>query len=572
MLPHVAVGVGSVLGRRWTLKRAYGWMAAIAMLGGCNAGDGDDETGSQGSETGDPTGGEALGPSGPMPLRRLNQVEYNNTVRDLLGDDSRPADDFTPDSPGESGFALAPVVTEVPARDLMRAAEALALKAVADLGELVPCDLVGKELECVDEFVTSFGRRAFRRPLAADEVTELVDLYKRARGELGLDVAQSMATLLQVILQSPRFLYHWELGPTAPTVDAGGAIALNDHELASRLSYFLWATMPDDELFAAADAGQLRDPEGFEAQVRRLISDPRARDAVFSFHLQWLNLTGFQSAEKDGTLFPQYGVDGVKESMYNQLHTFVNHVVFDAGGSLELLLSADYTFVDERLGNVIYFEPGYGEEMERLELDPEKPRLGLLGLPIVLATHSFFGATSPVKRGKMIRERLLCQPLPPPPPNVNNTPPMADFGKTTRGIYDMILAQKDCAGCHELMNPIGYGFENFDPMGRWRPSEFGELIDPSGWITGLPGDPTFNNAAELATILADSDEVRRCVATHWLRYALQRKEITADADALAEINQKFEDAGYDIRELILAVALSPAFRSRVPSAGEELAP
>ena len=540
--------------------------------GGCHDDGNDGDSGSsQGSETGDPTEGEPLGPSGPMPLRRLNQVEYNNTVRDLLGDVSRPADDFTPDTPGESGFALAPIVTEVPARDLMRAAEALALTAVQDLGKLVSCDLAGQELACVQEFVEKFGRRAFRRPLQADEVSELVELFKHARGELGLDVAGSMGNLLQVILLSPRFLYHWELGPAAPTVD-GGAIALNDHELAARLSYFLWATMPDDALFAAADAGELRDPAGFEKQVRRLIADPRARDAVFSFHLQWLNLTSFQSAEKDGSLFPQYGVDGVKQSMYDQLHAFVNHVVFDAGGSLDLLLTADYTFADERLGNVIYFVPGFGPEMTRMELDPEKPRVGVLGLPIVLATHSFFGATSPVKRGKMIRERLLCQPLPPPPPNVNNTPPMADFGNTTRGIYDKILAQKDCAGCHELMNPLGYAFENFDPLGRWRPSEFGELIDPSGHIAGIPGDPTFNNATELANLLADSDEVRRCVATHWLRYALQRKEITADADALAEINQKFEDADYDIRELILAVALSPAFRSRTPSEGEELAP
>ncbi len=540
--------------------------------GGCHDDGNDGDSGSsQGSETGDPTEGEPLGPSGPMPLRRLNQVEYNNTVRDLLGDVSRPADDFTPDTPGESGFALAPIVTEVPARDLMRAAEKLALTAVQDLGKLVSCDLAGQELACVQEFVEKFGRRAFRRPLQADEVSELVELFKHARGELGLDVAGSMGNLLQVILLSPRFLYHWELGPAAPTVD-GGAIALNDHELAARLSYFLWATMPDDALFAAADAGELRDPAGFEKQVRRLIADPRARDAVFSFHLQWLNLTSFQSAEKDGSLFPQYGVDGVKQSMYDQLHAFVNHVVFDAGGSLDLLLTADYTFADERLGNVIYFVPGFGPEMTRMELDPEKPRVGVLGLPIVLATHSFFGATSPVKRGKMIRERLLCQPLPPPPPNVNNTPPMADFGNTTRGIYDKILAQKDCAGCHELMNPLGYAFENFDPLGRWRPSEFGELIDPSGHIAGIPGDPTFNNATELANLLADSDEVRRCVATHWLRYALQRKEITADADALAEINQKFEDADYDIRELILAVALSPAFRSRTPSEGEELAP
>ena len=540
--------------------------------GGCHDDGNDGDSGSsQGSETGDPTEGEPLGPSGPMPLRRLNQVEYNNTVRDLLGDVSRPADDFTPDTPGESGFALAPIVTEVPARDLMRAAEKLALTAVQDLGKLVSCDLAGQELACVQEFVEKFGRRAFRRPLQADEVSELVELFKHARGELGLDVAGSMGNLLQVILLSPRFLYHWELGPAAPTVD-GGAIALNDHELAARLSYFLWATMPDDALFAAADAGELRDPAGFEKQVRRLITDPRARDAVFSFHLQWLNLTSFQSAEKDGSLFPQYGVDGVKQSMYDQLHAFVNHVVFDAGGSLDLLLTADYTFADERLGNVIYFVPGFGPEMTRMELDPEKPRVGVLGLPIVLATHSFFGATSPVKRGKMIRERLLCQPLPPPPPNVNNTPPMADFGNTTRGIYDKILAQKDCAGCHELMNPLGYAFENFDPLGRWRPSEFGELIDPSGHIAGIPGDPTFNNATELANLLADSDEVRRCVATHWLRYALQRKEITADADALAEINQKFEDADYDIRELILAVALSPAFRSRTPSEGEELAP
>ena len=540
--------------------------------GGCHDDGNDGDSGSsQSSETGDPTEGEPLGPSGPMPLRRLNQVEYNNTVRDLLGDVSRPADDFTPDTPGESGFALAPIVTEVPARDLMRAAEKLALTAVQDLGKLVSCDLAGQELACVQEFVEKFGRRAFRRPLQADEVSELVELFKHARGELGLDVAGSMGNLLQVILLSPRFLYHWELGPAAPTVD-GGAIALNDHELAARLSYFLWATMPDDALFAAADAGELRDPAGFEKQVRRLIADPRARDAVFSFHLQWLNLTSFQSAEKDGSLFPQYGVDGVKQSMYDQLHAFVNHVVFDAGGSLDLLLTADYTFADERLGNVIYFVPGFGPEMTRMELDPEKPRVGVLGLPIVLATHSFFGATSPVKRGKMIRERLLCQPLPPPPPNVNNTPPMADFGNTTRGIYDKILAQKDCAGCHELMNPLGYAFENFDPLGRWRPSEFGELIDPSGHIAGIPGDPTFNNATELANLLADSDEVRRCVATHWLRYALQRKEITADADALAEINQKFEDADYDIRELILAVALSPAFRSRTPSEGEELAP
>ena len=547
--------------------------AVLVAMTACGDAGGDGTGGSEG-ESGT-TQGDTMGPppapAGPMPLRRLNQAEFNNTVRDLLRDDTRPADDFTPDSPGESGFALAPVVTEVPARDLMRAAEALALKAVADLGALVPCDLAGDELGCVQEFTASFTRRAFRRPVEAEEVTELVDLFKHARTELALGVPDSMSILLQAILLSPRFLYHWQLGDAAPTVE-DGMIALTDHELASRLSYFLWATMPDDALFAAADAGELRDPAGFEREVRRLIADPRARDAVASFHLQWLNLISIVNLERDASFFPQYGLDGMKDAMLEQLSTFVNHVVFDADAGLQLLLTADYTFMDVRLGNVIYFVPGLGPEMTQVDLDPEKPRPGLLGLPIFTATHAFFNTTSPVKRGKAIRERMLCETIPSPPANVNTTPPMADFDATTRELYDQILENKDCAGCHALMNPLGYAFESLDQMGRWRPSEFGKLIDSSGYVAGMAGEPTFADIGGLADILADSDQVRHCYTLHWLRYALQRREIDIDADAIDGLYAGFEASDYNIRELIIAVALSPAFRAREPAEGEEVAP
>ena len=522
---------------------------------GAESGDGDDD-----GDGGDDDGPEALGCGdtievGSTPLRRLTRTEYNNTIRDLLGDDTDPADAFPPDDTA-LGFESSGHVSPLVAQHYFDAAIAIAERAVADLDTVLPCDSAGDEDGCAHDWIDDFAPRAYRRPLTDEERTSLQDLYAAARAQFSFE--ESVGVVLETILQSPSFLYRIELGLSS---DGDGLVALTHHEMASRLSYLLWSTMPDDALLAAAQDGELHDPEVLEAQARRMLDDPRAEVAVASFHRQWLGVEPLASASKDAAMFPEWS-DTLRDAMIAEAGELGRYVVFEDDARLETLLTAPIGFANAELAALYGISGVDGDALQKVDLPPEE-RSGILTQAGVLAQLAKADQSDPVLRGKFVRERLLCQTLPAPPPDVDVTPPDVDPDSTTRERFSQHSEDPTCAGCHILLDPLGFGFENYDALGRYRTTEAGQPIDASGELVSTRDiDGTFDGAVELGVLLAGSEEVRECVATQWFRYAFGRAERDADECTQSQIYDAFAAADYDIQELLVGLVLSDGFRFR----------
>jgi hypothetical protein len=494
---------------------------------------------------------------GVTPLRRLSRLEYNNAVRDLLGDTSRPGDQLPDDPSGAAGFSTGGVVSPVEARALMAAARAVAANAVKRLPALLPCDPArAGEDACARQFVERFGKRLFRRPLAAEETADLLALYGWARREQALPFPEAVRVVLQGLLQAPSFLYRVEVGlPAAP----GARIArLTPHETAARLSFFLWASTPDDALLAEADAGRLAAPGEVAAQARRLLADPRAADALRAFHADWLALHEIATLEKDARRFPDFTA-AARQAMQVETPAFAVEVYLKGDGRLDTLLLADFTFADAALAK-IYGVPAPAQKgLQRVTLDPGQGRAGLLTHLGVLASGGTPSSTSPIRRGKLVREQLLCLDLPPPPPGVDTTPPIPDPNVPVREQFRQHSDDAACRGCHALIDPIGFAFESFDSIGRHRATDGGKPVDASGEIVGTPAsDGKFVGARELAARLAGSPDTQRCLARQWFRFALGRPE-RDDGPSLDRAFASFAGAGRDLRALLVALTQTPAF-------------
>lgn len=533
-----------------------------------------DPTGGAGTGGGGSTGaaGTSGGPVDPnaaglMPMRRLTNREYNNTVRDLLGDLSKPAAQFPTDRDKTFAFRRAGDLAVQDATLIRTAAENLATAAVPKLtanSALLPCDPAAGEDACARAFVTKFGQRAFRRPLTADETTRLVALYTAGRTTLKLGFAEAVSLVIEGALQAPQFLYHWEAPPTDQNVHEGAVIRLSPYQIASRLSYFVWGSMPDDALLADAAAGKLDTAAGVETAARRLLSDAKAKDTVSSFFADWLELDGLPDRTKSTTAYPEYN-QTVQASMLDETRTFVESVAFGGDGKLSTLLGAPYSFVNQTLGP-FYGTSGGGTILEKTNL-PAGQRAGFLTQGAFLALTGNADGSNPVRRGKFVYEKLLCHQLPPPPANVPNPKP-ASAGGTTRMRFAE-HSQNACAkGCHAVMDPIGFAFENYDGVGKYRTMDNGMPVDATGSITLDGTAHTFNDAVGLIGILAQSPEVRRCFAGEWSRFALSRVESDKDAASLQATAAAFATDAATIQDLMAAVATMRSFRYRSPSPGE----
>jgi hypothetical protein len=491
----------------------------------------------------------------------MTRFEYSNTVRDLLGDATDPAAGFGAEEEalGFNNNAANLVTSAALAEKYMLAAEGISARATEPLSRNVPCDpaTVGDDA-CARQFIAQFGKRAFRRPLTSDETAMFFGLFDA--GRKGADFRSGIQLVIEAALQSPPFLYRVELGTTAAAGEQ--VVRLNGWELASRLSYFLWGSMPDDALFAAAEAGQLATPAELAAQARRMLDDPRAKQAVANFHQQWLDFDRLASVGKDAKLFPEWS-PAVGELMREETSSFIEDVVFKGGGDLKGLLTAPYSFLNAPLAK-LYGVPGpTGTAFEKVNLDPTQ-RAGILTLGSLLTINAHSNQTSPVHRGKLVRELLLCDRMPPPPPTIMITAPSPDPGSTARQRFAQHSADSACSACHALMDPLGFGFENYDALGRFRTEENGKTIDASGTITSSDIDGPFTGVVDLARKLAGSGEVQACYATQWFRFAFGRGETAEDACTMAKLRTQFAAKQGNIKELLVSFTQTDAFLYRRP--------
>jgi Protein of unknown function (DUF1592)/Protein of unknown function (DUF1588)/Protein of unknown function (DUF1595)/Protein of unknown function (DUF1585)/Protein of unknown function (DUF1587) len=504
-------------------------------------------------------------------LRRLTRTEFNNTVRDLLGLEGDPASAISPDErvgPFDSN-ATAPI-TDLLVEQHGEVASALASAALARRAEISPCDLSADATgACALEFIERFGLKAYRRPLETEEVERYLGLFRLGREQ---SPEHAFQLVLEAMLQSPFFLYHADVGVQG-TPSAAPA-ELTSFELASRLSYFLWDTMPDDSLFALAESGALRDPVELEAQVRRMLDDPRALNAIPTFHLQWLGVRDMEGVAKDPQQFPQFGLD-MADALIRETARFSDEVIRRGDGLMSTLFTADFSLLDGPLFDLYgVARPAGFTAGQRVPLNPAE-RSGILTQGAFLATHAHWDQTSPVHRGLFVRENILCQTIPPPPPNVIPTPPAPTPGTTTRERISAHQSEASCSGCHKMMDQIGLGFETYDATGAFRSEEDNRPVDASGNLieTGDPAlDGPFNGAIELSQKLAGSPVVQECLTRQWFRFALGRSLAKDDECSLARMKEQFVRSGGNVRELLVSIALSGAFRnvrSMGASAGQE---
>ena len=422
---------------------------------------------------------------------------------------------------------------------------------------------VAEETACAGRILGRLARRAYRRPVDSGDVDALLDFYRAGRRDGGFDDGIQFA--LERMLVDPEFLFRIERDPedAAP----GTPYRLGDLELASRLSFFLWSSIPDDELLAAAAERRLRDPAELERQTRRLLADGRSRALVDNFASQWLRLRNLESQERESADYPEFD-ENLREAFRRETELFVESSIREDRSLLELL-SANYTYVNERLARH-YGIPGvYGDRFRRVTLDPDHPRGGLLGHGGLLMVTSYPNRTSPVLRGKWLLETILGAPPPEPPPNVPGLPDRGEGGEpaSVRERLERHRANPACAGCHAPMDPLGFALENFDAIGTWRAdSEAGQPIDASAT---MPSGVAFEGPAGLRQVLLSrGEDFAAAVTDKLLAYALGRGLEYTDRPAVRRILRDAEADDYRWSSIVLGIVKSTPFQWRRSRADE----
>jgi len=412
-----------------------------------------------------------------------------------------------------------------------------------------------REEACARQILTSFVRRAYRQPASASDVNRVMEFYRA--GRKGGTFESGIQLALQRVLASPKFVLRVERDPDG--VPEGTAYRISDIELATRLSFFLWSSIPDDELLTLASQEKLRNPMVLEQQVRRMLGDPRARALVDNFAAQWLQLRNLQRVTPDNDLFPEFD-DNLRQSFRREVEMLFATIMREDSSVLDLL-TADYTFVDERLARHYGIPNVYGSQFRRVPVTDEA-RKGLLGKGAMLLVTSNADRTSPVVRGKWILDNLLGMPPPSPPANVPALEPVADDGRP-RSIREQMVAHRGspvCASCHKLMDPIGLALENFDAVGRWRTNDVAGPIDATGDL--LDGTHV-NGVVELRQALLKRPDVFVGTMTEKLMtYAINRGVDASDMPTVRRIVREVSKQDYRFSSLVLGIVKSPAFQMR----------
>lgn len=528
---------------------------------------------------------------GRSPLRRLTTYEYNNTLRDLLGDTTNPGSMLPAQVDSRDNWfgndADYQSVTDTLVEKYQSIAEGVAARATANptaLGRLHSCaskTLAASEEEaCARSIATAIAPRAFRRATTNADIDDLVELYRATRSTSStLTFASGVAAMLEGILQSPEFLYRVELG--TPVSGDSRVRRVTGREMATRLSYLFLQTMPDAALFQAADAGALDTSDGVRDQAIKLLDDPRSRSTVAFFFENFLPIPDLAGLARDSAQYPSWS-PSIGSAMHDEVQKTLAYEIFEKveatgaypGGSWPAALVAPYTFVNKTLFD-FYGASGFGAGASppdagftKVALNTDQ-RLGVLTLGGIMAGGTTSNHTNSVLRGSFIVNKVMCLNIDLP---TGFTPPQIDpySGKTARERVQKHTQDPVCAGCHRIIDPLGLPFENYDAIGRYRSSEvwtdpmsgmtYDTPIDASGSVPGVAG--TAKNAVELVRLLASSETVQNCFASHWMRFGYGRSLDDADSCNRDSVQSAFKRSGYNVKQLLVALTQTDAFRYR----------
>jgi hypothetical protein len=515
-------------------------LLAALLAGGC------------GVDTADhSTGGGGLAPPtcatrGPRMTRRLNNLQLHNTLIAVFQDPNVPTGDVLND-PVILGFkadATQSVVRDLDAQLIMNNAEAVADWAVGQkLGQLSSCQSM--DATCARQFIATLGKKLYREPVPPDSVDGYAELFAQESS-----FADGARAVISAMLQSSYVLYRRELGVRG----SDGLYHLTPHELASSLSYTLTNGPPDDQLMAAADDGRLATTADLDREAARLLATPASEAAFGSFVRNWLVIDDLATRAK---LDPSNQLtDAVRTAMVRETTTmFMNVLRSDA--KVSELFTASYTFADQTLASY-YQIGGAGGSFQRVELPPNTRAHGILGQGAILTRHALADRSSPVQRGKLVRERLLCEELSPPPPNVDTNLPPPTGVVTTRQRYEGHSANPFCNSCHSRIDPVGFAFEHFDGFGRKRDQEGGVAIDSTGLLSGMPmGDIALDGLDSLSAYLSTSPQVTQCLTRYVAYNAYGLDHCSEDS-----INAEIAAGNGSVKSIAMAVIHAPQFTTR----------
>lgn len=542
---------------------------------------------------------------GPSPLRRISRIEYNNMVRDLLGDTTQPASQFVSESPLTNGVnfnsnTYTYVTSTLIPQQYLQAAETLADTAAnQNLTKLLASPLVSSAVAgacgthnsaCAQSFIDYFANKAFRGQYDSTQSAALMKIYTDTSAQF--DFPTGIQAVITTVLTSPRFLFVFEFGTGSPT---GNAVLLSQNELAARLAFFLWRSVPDDQLMNDAKNNLLSTPDQIQTEAVRMLADSKALDSVHDFVSQWMEIENIDAVTKDAqfTAWSAAVADALKWETWN---TFAGEVLSENGGkgaTLSDLMTSGQSYITAPLATYYGVSStglSDGGAGTKVSVNPAgvSVRAGILTQGSVMASQSHPTLTSPTRRGKLVREQVLCDPVSQPPAAVNGMPippPPASLqpGETTREASEMqrLAAGTVCLGCHTYMDPIGYAFGNIDATGAYQATDSngfdaGAAVDAASSVNSMvTGEPTihFSGPVDLATQLAADPQVAECYAVQEFRYALGRiEDYAGDSCSVTQIYQSFTSNNLNLQSVLIAIVRSDAFRYRPVVTGGSACP
>jgi hypothetical protein len=506
--------------------------------------------------------------AGDAPIARLHKLtanEFANSVHDLLGSDA-PLSAVEPDNivSGFSSVGASTVAMSASGVDEYEAATgtatAFAFASATKAATVLSCvPTAMTDTACLTQGLNAIGRRAFRRPLTADETTRFVNLATSIAGGTGGTVLMGLQHAVWAMLQSPSFLYRVELG-VASAAD-GGRLKYTSYEVASRLAGTIWDGAPDDAVLDAAGTDSLSTPSGILTQAQRMLADPKAHRGVLAFVDDLYDMAHFDEAIKDPTLYPKW-TPTLQAAMHQELEQRLDDMFLTTKGDFLSLYDSKTTFVNAELASYYGLPAPAGAGFEKATFPDDSPRVGLLGAGAILAAYALPSRASPTERGKFVTGTLLCINVPPPPANVPVLPDVLAPNETMRQIMATHRVNPSCASCHSIMDPVGFGLDHFDAAAAYRTTENGQPIDTTGTLTD---GTAFDGLAQLGAVLRKEAVAGPCFVSKMYQNSLGRTALTLDDAAIMALAKQFSDGQNHADQLLLNLVSSDSFRFVDPS-------